>query len=464
MKTIVIFITVFISFQANGQKYIELYKDHLSSKILQLDTESKEMINSQIEGKILLNPNLVYTYLTYLSNRYDENIMNEDENQLNFHKFLTAEQYKARNRWVEKEIERIRQNHPFEKTNDQVIRYLRTKIAAEPNIPLPKVTPKYDYNLEAFYALIYYTNNPKLKYRKDEDYTKLGDDLLIASIKQIVDDIKLYKDSGHGDKISLEERITSLWYAFGKYKSQLVYPNNKDANDYLIELSSLSTTLSKTFQVNLIGSYTSNNPIRIMEKYHLPILPDQISVTKDFNGSQVSFGVNVIMFLKETKTIFSNVSFEGAYHKNNLIKDGIIDQPKRGKGYGNIPDLDYVLYQNQNQFTLKSVQSISIKIGTPIYYFSDYFCIDAGGMVLFNKLSYSWVGRYGFNLQSLDGGILLQQNKTFANDLRSVNQILLLPVIDLNLTLFDPVTFKVTGNNKFIGFTVLLNLYPFVFE
>lgn len=448
----------------NGQKYIELYKDHLSSKILQLDSESKEMINSQIEGKLLLNPKLVYTYLTYLSNRYDENIMNEDENQLNYHKFLTAEQYKARNRWVEKEIELIRQNRPFEKTKDQIIRYLRAKIAVEPNAAPPNLTPKYDYNLEAFYALIYYTNNPKLEYHKDEDYTKLVDDFLIGSVKQIADDIKLYKDSGHGDKITLEESITSHWYAFEIYKSKLTFPNDQDAYAYLIELNNITTNLSKGFQINLISSYYSNNPVRITEKYHLPILSDQFSVTKDFTGSQVSFGVNVIIFLKETKTIFSNVYFEGGYHKNTLLKDGVIVQPISGKGYGNIPDLDYVLYQNQNQFTLKSVQSISIKVGTPIYYFSDYFSIDAGGMILFNKLSYNWVGRYGFNLQSADGGIVFQQNKTFANDLRAVNQLLLLPLIDLNLTFFEPVAFKLSGNNKFIDFTVMLNLYPFAFE
>jgi len=464
MKAKLLFLLIFISFITYGQKYIELYKEHLPAKILQWDAESKEMINSQIEGKIMLNPSLMYSFIEYLSKRYDENILNEDENLLNYHKTLTAKQYKIRNRWIEKEIEEIQQNHPFEKTKDQVIRYLKTRMADEMNVQPPKVTPVYDHNLEAFYALIYYTNNPKLEYRTDEDYARLVDNFLVGSIKQIVDDLKLYKDSGLGEKIALEERITSLWYVFDKYGDQLPYPENKDASEYLLELYSIPTTLSRTFEVNLIGSFNSDNPIRINEKYHLPILPDLISVTKDFNGPQVSFGINITMFLKNTKTIFSNLSFEGSYHKNNLIRDEKIDQPLSGKIYGDIPELNYMLYQNQNQFTLKSVQSISIKIGTPIYYLSEYFCIYAGSMILYNRLSYNWLGRYAFSLQSSDGDILVQQNKTFANDLRSVNQILILPVIDLNLSFFHPVIFKVTGNNKFIGLTLMLNLYPFVFE
>ena len=461
MKAKLLFLLIFISFITYGQKYIELYKEHLPAKILQWDAESKEMINSQIEGKILLNPSLMYSFIEYLSKRYDENILNEDENLLNYNRALTAEQYKARNRWIEKEVSETRKKYPYSKSNNYVVRFFNNNKSEEMHVQAKKVDSLYNNNLKAFFSLVYLTNKSALNYNAAENYSLQLENYLIGSIKEIADDVERYKIGEGGDKETLKEKIFSLWYAFDKFDAKATLPYNKDAVDYLIEIYEVSRNQPRTFEINLLTAFNLNNTIKIEEKYYLPVVPDQLTVSQDYHTMQYAAGLNIKLITKTTKTIFSNVTLEGSYQHNILKKSVSINKPYSGNMYGNILNMSYSLPENENEFLLKSVSSFVVKATTPLYFPFDFLSIDAGAMIVYNNLTYDWKGRYTFEIQSGSGEVLYQQKKTFANDIRKVSEYSILPVVDLNFTYLDPVTIQLSGNYKFAGLTFQVNLVPF---
>ncbi|MFA6981161.1 MAG: hypothetical protein WC209_17680 [Ignavibacteriaceae bacterium] len=459
MKAKLLFLLIFVSLITNGQKYIELYKDHLPSKILQWDNESKEMINSQIEGKILLNPSLVSSFLEYLSKRYGENILNEDENLLNYNRALTAGQYKARNRWIENQIAEVRKEYPFSKSKDPVNRYLKSMLSTEMTTQVIKENVSYDRNLESYYSLIYLTNNPSLKYSPEEDYTKLVDSFMAETIKQIVDDIKVFKETKQGDKIILRERISSLWYTFDKTSSGLSSPYNKKAYDYLVEVFETSNKVQSSFEVNFVSSINTGS-LQVKEKYYLPNLPDEITVAKNFFSVQYAVGFNLKFGLKKEKSLFNSVTLESSYNHSLLRTKEIVDQPYTGATVNPY----YNLKKNESEFLLRSVSSVTGKVTTPVYYPVDYLSVDFGIMAVYSTYQYDWKGKYISEEFDPSGELLYTESKTFANNKRASTQLSILPLLEITFSYFDPISIKVSGNHKHAGVTFQVNLIPTLSE
>lgn len=459
MKAKLLFLLLLAGSITYGQKYIELYKEHLPSQISHWDAESKEMINAQIEGKVLLNPSLASSFIDYLAKRYGENILNEDENLLNFNRMLTAEQYKARNRWIEHQIEEIRKNYPFSKSKDQVNRYLRSMLSSEMTIPAKKENISYDLNLESYYSMIYLTNNPLLKYSTTEDYAKVLDDFMVTTIKQLVDDINVFKETKQGNKLALKERITSLWYAFDKTTSGLPSPYNKKAYDYLIEISENASKVQSSYEVNFVSSINAGS-IQVKEKYYLSNFPDEITVSRNFFSVQYVVGFNVKIGLKKEKTFFNSVTFEGSYNHSLLRTKEVIDQPYTGATINPY----YHLKKNESEFLLRSVSSVMGKVTTPVYFITDYLNVDFGLMAIYSTYQYDWKGKYTSQEFDSFGDLLYTENKTFANNKRSATQLSFLPLLEMNFSYFDPISIKVSGNHKYAGVTFQINLIPTLSE
>ncbi len=430
----------FLNFAINAQNYINLYHNFLPKTFLSLDEESRQMYEAQFKGKLEVNPALAYSLIEHINRRYGQSIVNEEDNLLNHHRYLTAKYYTEKNHWLNVQVLAIQKNFPNNPEKSTAIRFLNNNSSVEFNAIESNVRFNYDKNKEAFFTYMYFVSDSSLKYDSSNDYSAN----VLNYRKKIMDVINLECSYDfEEDKTIDASDLIKNWIALKTFSGVSGF---KYSEEYFLDYFSKYSYDKLPFQVGIFSGTIYNMISKVEQSYRLPVFDKTFSFIKKFPDVQYNLGIDLTYHFSQKPKLLSYLRLEGETGKNISQKTEIINQPYTETG----TDYNSIMEENRSELTLTSQDSWFIKLTVPIYYITNYLCVDAGIQYVKNTMHYTWLGNYTFKIEN-NGEYFYNEHRYYANGKYKVVTSSLLPVVELSLYPFNKVYIRLSGTYNYFG-------------
>jgi hypothetical protein len=415
-----------------------------------------KQITQTLERDISLNPDLVAYRVNYYKKLFNEGVKDNELNGLNNLRMQTVEYYQNKNRWIEKEKQRINNSSysPFYKS--KAIEFISEYYS---EIIDTNIKAVYDLNpnyVDYFSAIALGTNNlgdynPSIDYTKSKKaIEKVIKDSQIEKLESIVNDVEV---------IEPLENILNYWYLF---------PNDGYKNEFV-----LSEIILKYYQSeHCLTGFLSNeilfgiNFFQIKEEIDIKssgsIIPNDQILGDVKNATQFNLSFNHKIFLADNLTPFSFITLGAgvgvSLDAKTEIKDNLIVYQKDP-----LPNNGFISQTwNASEIIFKDPfrAAVFLKGNTPVLFFNRNIFIQLGFVSGINLTSYKLQYRYSYdkvqvvwdeNQQRFISTLLERKIGEQAAEENSKSKFFVYPTVDLSLFSFTPILFQVSAGYNFVS-------------
>lgn len=374
----------YLSQPLHAQSYVNLFSDYIPAEYLKNEDKIEQM-EINLNYYSMINPDLIYYYLNYLTISVNTEVFNRDSNYYSILNYEASISGRLNNEWVQKEMDFTDSlSEP-----DLAIKELKSllddfevqKLNAQKNT----VELYVDENLQKFFSLKSLTNEQNLIYDEKLDYHKLFNDKILELISEMKYDYKNFSsadDSNHKKKLEflLQHHIFSSGFSgvqidstefnFLKYLLSFIDYSKFEENSGII-LGFSTETILQTF------------PGETFDEPYLPYANITIpSTTSEITFYNLTLGYR--LKFKEFKSAFSHLDLNVAYSLTSSSFSDISNLTVIDKFYfiwegepGNFTLLFFGTIESVS-WELSNFSEFSFYVNTPVFYLSHNLFFDVG--------------------------------------------------------------------------------------
>ena len=314
--------------------------------MIRYNINSLQPIQTQINKKAEIHPDLIYFHIKFINLKFDKKI--DRKIVADFFQYQMTIEYQCvelRNKWIQNQINAIEKSWPDELTKNKAVKSLKEKLVP-PMLKPKSIDPPVliDKNMVDYFSFSFLTETEIEDYDPNVIYAKLKEKLYKDKINYFVDKYKNIISQKENVSLDLIPEIIDYLYIFYMYEDYVKSQSDFQVYEYILKILELYYAPLNRSWFSLGGGFsTSNN----FDNY------SQNISYKNWNDRTLEFPVGLhfwsyqptitghikVNFLKKHLTFFSYIKLYVSYSQNlnkhfiTFSGDHVIDYYIRGNEY-----------------------------------------------------------------------------------------------------------------------------------